>query len=256
MMIGKELRCEYCDEKVSYGDNYENHLITIHGLRKGVQEIMSRALERIKNLESQPKVIEEITLDDSDDEDVVENHAAKSKAILPIKLEKLEASIEKSLDESIKNMFSNLNLIIDGMLPEEETKDQSNDVDCDDMAELPEEIAVCFDELRSIADEIDFSNIFKTMEKKDANEKKVADQIVEAKSQEKVVKRNKPLGPRPKPGQTLFLCPVNGCSFYTTKEGFKNKEAASHLSNDHKVTLKDMVPGKYKFDKIKGEKLR
>ena len=63
--------------------------------------------------------------------------------------------------------------------------------------------------------------------------------------------------PKPKPGQTLFLCPLDKCDFFTTKEGFKNGLAAKHLREIHKLTAADMtVPGKFKFQKLKGEKVR
>ena len=63
--------------------------------------------------------------------------------------------------------------------------------------------------------------------------------------------------PVPQPGQTLFLCPLNGCRFYTDKEGMRNYTAAMHLSNIHNVRARDMVlsPGYYKYEKIKGEEI-
>ena len=60
----------------------------------------------------------------------------------------------------------------------------------------------------------------------------------------------------PQKGQTLFLCPVENCDFYTTKEGFKDNSVANHLKIDHKVTAADMKPGKYKFKKVKREKCK
>eukprot|EP00092_Neocalanus_flemingeri_P007178 GFUD01007756.1.p1 GENE.GFUD01007756.1~~GFUD01007756.1.p1 ORF type:complete len:347 (+),score=127.83 GFUD01007756.1:63-1103(+) len=56
--------------------------------------------------------------------------------------------------------------------------------------------------------------------------------------------------------QTSFLCPVENCSFSTTKQGMMGGAAASHLSKTHKITGADMktaAPGKYKFKKVKRE---
>ena len=60
----------------------------------------------------------------------------------------------------------------------------------------------------------------------------------------------------PKPGQTLYFCPFEKCDFYTTKKGFHDKTAALHLTKDHKITPEKFCPGKYKFQKLKGEKIQ
>ena len=60
----------------------------------------------------------------------------------------------------------------------------------------------------------------------------------------------------PKPGQTLYFCPFDKCDFYTTKKGFHDKTAALHLTKDHKITPEKFCPGKYKFQKLKGEKIQ
>jgi len=61
---------------------------------------------------------------------------------------------------------------------------------------------------------------------------------------------------KPALGQTFFLCPIENCSFSTTKQGMIDGAAANHLSKTHKVTGKDMknaAPGTYKFKKVKSE---
>jgi len=61
---------------------------------------------------------------------------------------------------------------------------------------------------------------------------------------------------KPSLGQTFFLCPIENCSFSTTKQGMIDGAAANHLSKTHKVTGKDMknaAPGTYKFKKVKSE---
>ena len=57
-------------------------------------------------------------------------------------------------------------------------------------------------------------------------------------------------------GQTFYLCPVENCSFFTTKQGMQEGTAANHLNKTHKITganMKAAAPGTYKFTKVKGE---
>ena len=57
-------------------------------------------------------------------------------------------------------------------------------------------------------------------------------------------------------GQTQYMCPVEDCTFSTTKQGLMGGMAASHLSKVHKVkgpAMKNAAPGTFKFKKVKGE---
>jgi len=57
-------------------------------------------------------------------------------------------------------------------------------------------------------------------------------------------------------GQTFFICPLESCTFYTSKQGMKGGKAASHLKESHGITGEDMKaagPGAFKFKKVKGE---
>jgi len=56
--------------------------------------------------------------------------------------------------------------------------------------------------------------------------------------------------------QTFFICPLETCSFYTSKQGMKGGTAANHLKEVHKVSGEDMKaagPGAFKFKKVRGE---
>jgi len=56
--------------------------------------------------------------------------------------------------------------------------------------------------------------------------------------------------------QTFFICPLETCSFFTSKQGMKGGTAANHLKEVHKVSGEDMKaagPGAFKFKKVKGE---
>ena len=66
----------------------------------------------------------------------------------------------------------------------------------------------------------------------------------------------KPSPPKPEPGQTLFLCPLPDCTFFSSKEGMMAGLAARHLSQEHQIKARDMKPGVFRFTKLKGEKLK
>jgi len=56
--------------------------------------------------------------------------------------------------------------------------------------------------------------------------------------------------------ETFFICPLETCSFYTSKQGMKGGKAAKHLNEVHKVSGEDMKaagPGAFKFKKVRGE---
>jgi len=56
--------------------------------------------------------------------------------------------------------------------------------------------------------------------------------------------------------QTFFICPLETCGFYTSKQGMKGGKAANHLKDAHKISGEDMKkagPGAFKFKKVKGE---
>jgi len=58
------------------------------------------------------------------------------------------------------------------------------------------------------------------------------------------------------PGKTMYCCPLEGCSFSTSKDGMRTGDAAQHLKKDHQVTkqkMSDAPSGFYKFNKVKSE---
>merc|ERR1719422_1580592 len=125
--------------------------------------------------------------------------------------------------------------MIEGMLPNAIQNDDNHEDSKTDF-QVPEEITQCFEHLRTVISTIHIPDgLFSNTQ----NSPKKQPQTI-----------------FPPKGQTLFLCPVENCDFYTTKEGFKDNSAANHLRNDHKVTAADMTPGKYKFKKVKGEKCK
>jgi len=56
--------------------------------------------------------------------------------------------------------------------------------------------------------------------------------------------------------KTFFICPLETCSFYTSKQGMVGGKAANHLKEAHKISGEDYKaagPGVFKFKKVKGE---
>ena len=273
------IKCDFCDDKVTLENgDYQMHLTVVHEVRNGeiVDEILANAVKKLTNqaVEVEDKEFEVITVDDSDDElsNCDYQHVAS-----PIELVKKKTNLE----DSINSFFSTLNMIVDGKKPDLSQID--DDFDYDDVEkirnELPEALGNCFDEIKSLIDNLEIPSRFSDPVDPEVNDQLKTTKLVEkdiskpkksldsgqlplvATDQEKLVNLDKKdvssrLRPVPGPGQTLLLCPVPNCDFYTTKEGFKNKLAALHLSRDHNVTVNDIVPGKFKFEKIKGEKVK
>ena len=252
------MKCDYCDERLSLENgDYEAHLTVVHEIKNGemVEEILANAVENLKSNQAvKDKEIEEITIDDSDDE--LSDDDQHVPHIKPVKNETGLGHLE----DSINNMFNNLNLIIDGMKPDLSEIDEDYDDGMEnDTNELPEELGKCFDKLRNIFDNLDIpSSVFYPVEVNSTTTKHVKEDNPKPKKHTKdnkkadnFEKKNKSSRTVYRSGQTLYLCPFSNCDYITTKQGFKNNEAALHLGRDHKVTPEDMVPGKYKFDKIK-----
>ena len=167
-------------------------------------------------------------------------------------------------------MFKNLNIILEGAIPLDYDKSEIENMKTP--VEVPEEITKEFQNLRNFINNLDCSEFEnKLMEQCISSRQKETlpikasnkdMKIVDSKVYDNVEKVNdkpeitKKLSIVPKPGQTLYFCPIDNCDFVTTKEGFKNGKAALHFSKDHKVKLSDMTPGKYKFHKVKGEKAK
>lgn len=209
--------------------------------------------EAVKNTPGAKEVvIEEIVIDDDDDiEDEVKEKVSVSKETFDIK-------IENQISDFVQDLFKDLNVMINGILPD--------DLDVKDIKEETKEtkesreIAGCFADLRSFVENIEIPSDF-TLEEFLTNGKSKTELSV---SKKPSTKNNKPpiieqqsMIPKPEPGKTLLLCPVEKCSFYVTKQEYKDwtEDAAKHLKDNHKVKPTDMVGGKFKFQKIKGERL-
>ena len=245
------LTCEFCRADVASGDDYRNHLKLVHNLMKNIPAILDRAVQKITKPEAKV-VIEEIVLDDDED---IEEEAGGNETFSDLTV---DMKIENQISDFVQDLFKDLNIMIDGILPE--------DVDLGDIkeeikeTEVSNEISSCFDDLKSFVENLEIPADFE-FEKELGHNSEIAQSQKEPSNflnsteikSSKIEKKS--AFPKPEPGQTLFCCQVANCSFYTTKAEFRSGTAARHLKEDHNVKPAHMAGGKYKFHKIKGERL-
>ena len=238
------LTCEFCGEDVVSEDDYCNHLKLAHNFTKDIPLILGRAVKKITTTEDQQE-IEEIIIDDEEDmeDEVIDSKVTVSKEIID------KEQIENQLSDFVQESFKDLNVIMDGFLPEDyDFKDNKEDIK---ETKVSGEISSCFDDLKSFVENLEIPSNFTELFSNDYDKTEV-DLAPPSSSSNQTDKR---VIPKPGPGQTLYLCQVKKCSFYVTKDGYKNGSAAKHLKEDHKIKGTDMVGGKFKFQKIKGERL-
>ena len=205
-----------------YLNGLENHLIIVHNLKRSlISNIVERALKPANN---QPE-IEEIVIDDDDDEDDA--------------FDAEEPQVDEELfeiDTFVSGLFKDLNLLLDGIFPEDFNEDIVHQTKNDDF-QLPQDLADCFTDLR------DFVEKMGDEESKSLN--------LEGSQVGKIlynIKTEDNASPKPK---TIFLCPKDNCGFFTTKKGFRDLTAANHFTKVHKLTLADFSSGKFTFKKHK-----
>ena len=246
------LTCKFCSVGVGSEDGYSSHLKLVHDIKKNIHLILEEAVKN--NGAKETAVIEEIVIDDDDDiEDEVNEKVSVSEETFDIK-------IENQISDFVQDLFKDLNVMINGILPD--------DLDANDIKEETKEtkeskeIAGCFADLRSFVENIEIPSDF-TLEEFLTNGSSKTEISVSKKpsttNKKPPIIEQQIMIPTPKSGQTLLLCPVEKCSFFLTKQEFKDTEtapAAKHLKEKHKIKATDMVGGKLaKWQKIKGERL-
>jgi len=243
------LKCEFDEAEMANEEDYENHLRIVHEMTKSTEDLILRAKEKSKaNFEKNvDPAIEEITIDDDDDGDTDGKELNENIRVS-------ESNIQKQMEDAVDFLFKDLKIMIDGILPSiNENIEGKEDLKTD--FKVPDDISKCFDDLRKVISTIEIpQTLFSSTNVSMTDNIQKSEEQVSVKTPE--VPKIQPKPVTPQPGQTLFLCPVDNCDFYTTRAGFENKIAANHLIKDHKVTPADMTPGKYKFKKVKGEKVK
>ena len=221
---------------------------------KNIPLILGRAVKKTSDVK---EAIEEIIIDD---DDIAIEQEVKDK--VPDSEDTFDIKIENQISDFVQDLFKDLNVMIDGILPEDlDVKDIKEEAK-EKETENYQEISSCFDDLRSFVENLEIPSDF-TLEEILRNDKSVKPELYSSPPTKNMNTNIKPQmieqksGPSPKPktGLTLYLCPVDKCSFKVTREGFENGTAAKHLKDIHKVKATDMVEkGKFKFQKIKGER--
>jgi len=253
-------KCEFCGDEVLNAEDYSNHLTITHNMKKGLDQIVERLNNSVNSKQTSEDEIEIIELDDEDDNSITLEMSSAANNI----------ETQKLMEETAREMFKELHLMLDGILPEtteEEKKEIENLKDI--KVEIPTELTDCFNELKMIVDNIQIPKDYfqqKTAHQNNISksELKTTQSLSLPKTSDSNLQNNEHLSSSkapnivPKPGQTLFLCPFEKCDFYTTKKGFKDRSAANHFSKDHKVKPSDITPGtgKYQWKKLKGEKVQ
>ena len=265
MVSSVQKRCEFCGDEIINAEDYSNHLMIVHNMMKSIDQIVERLNKPINNTQGSDDEIEIIELnDDDDDEDNIPREMSSSRNDIDNQLE-----IQKLMEETAREMFKDLHLMLDGILPDitDEEKQEIENLK-DIKIEIPSELTDCFDELSSIVNNFEIPKDYFQQKlssislENDDISKKAPKTLSTPKSlnsnpEQEENSTNKKI-PKivPKPGQTLYFCPFDKCDFYTTKKGFHDKTAALHLTKDHKITPEKFCPGKYKFQKLKGEKIQ
>ena len=160
------LTCEFCGADVGSEDGYRSHLKLVHNLMKNIPLFIARAVKKTSEVK---KTIEEITIDDDDDdiEDQVEDKVSVSEETSDIK-------IENQISDFVQDLFKDLNVMIDGILPEDlDVKDIKEEVK---ETNYSQEISSCFDELRSFVENLEIPSDF-SLEEFLTNDKSVKPEL-------------------------------------------------------------------------------
>ena len=67
LLVNIQMNCENCDEVVIYGDDYRDHLIINHGVKRGFAYYIEKIEEKMKG--GKKKVAEVIDVDDNEKEE-------------------------------------------------------------------------------------------------------------------------------------------------------------------------------------------
>ena len=118
---------------------------------KNIPLILGRAVKKTSDVK---EAIEEIIIDDDDDDDIEQEVKDK----VPDSEDTFDIKIENQISDFVQDLFKDLNVMIDGILPE--------DLDVKDIKEEAkgtkdsQEISSCFDDLRSFVENLEIPSDF------------------------------------------------------------------------------------------------
>merc|ERR1712243_463595 len=156
--------------------------------------------------------------------------------------------------QNIRNILEKNDKNADMMLCDDDELDDEilgyKDLSSDDLLQLLQNVrngvlALDNDEVFKQDDAAE-SGSLNTEVKKENSEHRATKQI----KQENITIKSEPFASAVQPRKmvTMFLCPIEGCNFSTTKEGMyataqRAGKAAQHLKIEHKIRAVDMRPG-------------
>merc|ERR1719228_2354954 len=113
MVSSVQKRCEFCGDEIINAEDYSNHLMIVHNMMKSIDQIVERLNKPINNTQGDGDEIEIIELNDDDDEDNIPQEMSSPANDIDNQLE-----IQKLMEETAREMFKDLNLMLDGILPD------------------------------------------------------------------------------------------------------------------------------------------
>ena len=264
-----QMNCEHCDEVVLYGDDYRDHLIFNHGVKRNFAYFMKKQEEKIKN---EKRKVEVIDIDDDEEEEeekLIEDEVEDNEDIR----RELQEAYSIAMEKILRPFYDIIEEKVDVSLASRQTGDV-------DEADEDEEVLKGLDDLPAVLGNIQFSdeNLRDILGENSHSRTEAAPpaardsakppKLVRPSERRRAPETGAPSGaPTPPSPSTstsssgsvssyVFLCPLDDCKFFTTKDGMTNTTAANHLKAVHQVTGKMMQNApkdKYKFRKVKRE---
>ena len=267
MILDKDIVCFCCDETFTAEDDYKAHMIKDHGIRKNIDNCVNVAKKKAGlPVIIKQEVIEEVTLDDSDEDDASDDIIVDNQHLATDSFNKIESEAREASRRILTNIFQ---LVEDCGSESVPVFSEQDNHDSDDYYSSELSITKIFDNIRDKVKNIDMEKLLTEDKENDKiasveellsedpkdevqhrkeTEKETETVMINGSSKSeagKLIKKVKSM-------KTIYLCPMENCSFSTNKEGMKMLVAAQHLGNVHKVRPDDVNgDGRFKWRKIK-----
>ena len=220
------LQCDSCDWVTRSKGEFYQHQAEQHHISKGLDVYYARAVQQGR-ARGQKRKIEEITLEDSDDEfeDCDSEKTVEEKD--HFRLER----VNHMIDKCFSGLFQNLDIILDGILPDETDGENMNEepIEFEKKASpFEDEVHECFDEVRTIFNEM-IQIPSGLLSREESRHSKKDDKCKLPTSTER----------KESTGGKRIRCQYPNCNYLTTKAGLENGEAAKHILN-HGLTSRDL----------------
>ena len=102
MILDKDIVCFCCDETFTAEDDYKTHMIKDHGIRKNIDNCVNVAKKKAGlPVIIKQEVIEEVTLDDSDEDDASDDIIVDNQHLATDSFNKIESEAKFLIWESV-----------------------------------------------------------------------------------------------------------------------------------------------------------